>query len=63
MPITSDRQAELFEKLVTIADGDTKLVERAIWVASAQGTKNADLADVLAYIKRHTASESEKEVA
>ena len=58
MVVTSEKQNELFGKLVVIARGDLELVKRAI-LLSAKEKDSADLAEVIAYIKAHRAPEPE----
>lgn len=51
--ISAPKQTEVFEKLVTLARGDLDLVQNAIWRASEQGKKRADLKAVVEYIVAH----------
>ena len=50
MVVTSQKQRDIFDKLVDMANGDTALVKQAIWAASQDG-KPAPLSKVMDYIR------------
>jgi hypothetical protein len=51
MAIATEKQTDIFDKLLAIANGDVSLVEKAIWASSKNGTQQADLSDTLQYIE------------
>lgn len=46
------KSSELIDKLITIADGDFDLVQRAV-AACAKDLEGAELAEVIQYIEDH----------
>lgn len=52
MPIMTRKEEEILDKLMRLAQGDPRLVERALKECS-QEKAEPDLKDIVAYIKRH----------
>ena len=59
MRVTSKKDSQLFDKLVTLANGDLQLVERAI-KASVDASGTARLKNVVYYITKHQDDVREK---
>jgi hypothetical protein len=62
MQFMDRKQTEILNKLVYIADGDTRLVEEAIRACSTQDGA-APLEDVVHYIETHRGRANRRDVA
>jgi hypothetical protein len=56
--VVTMKNSELIDQLLTIANGDSDLVNEAIRVSATGPNNEADLKDVVAYIVAHRAPES-----